>query len=259
VKKISSKGVYSRADIYDILFGWDRSAEFLFVDGVFQRWGLSLGDRLLEVACGTGVCSRHLEILGWEMEGLDLSPAMVEAFNRRSRTAGLRMVAHLGDMTKFRLATTFDGAYCPLGSIGLLGEDERVLGHLKAMASALRPEGLYLIDLGLNEKGTSPQDLSQVDWLKDGPKWSVHAVGGRVLVESHGGEVLESLEWESIPLEYEPAHFFSLVDRDKDWEVLACYPEADATEEGISLFDLSVEGLEGDEDRAMVLLKRKAQ
>ena len=257
MKKITSNGVYSRAEVYDVLFGWDRSAEFLFVDSVFQLHGLNPGDRLLELACGTGVCSLHLEVLGWVMEGLDLSTSMVEAFNRRAREQGRGMVGHEGDMTNFRLKKSFDGAYCPLGSIGLLSDDRSMLGHFNAVGKAVRPGGLYLVDLGLNPNGTAPLDLDEVNWLMEGKSWNVHAVGGKVLLEDSDGKILEELEWEGVPLEFESSHFFRLIKESEVWEVVASYPEAEFSEEGISLFDPSIEGLNGDEDRAMILLKRK--
>lgn len=257
MREISAKGVYSRADIYDILFGWDRSPEFLFVDSIFQLNGVHPGEKVLELACGTGTCSFNLESLGWQMEGLDLSISMVQAYNERAKEMGRTMVAHQGDMTNFQLDSVFSAAYCPLGSIGLLGEDDRVVAHLKATGEAVKAGGLYLIDLGLNPRGTAPLDLAQVDWLMEGEHLVVHATQGKVRVENNKGQLLEELEWEGVPLEFESSHFLKLIEESGDWELLSIYPESEKSEDGISLFDPSTEGLEGNEDRAMVLLKRK--
>jgi len=257
LKKSGTSGVYSRAEVYDVLFGWDRSAEFLFVDSLFQSYGLNLGDRILEVACGTGTCSVHLETLGWKPEGIDLSPAMIKAYNLRAKEQGRLMKGHVADMRNFGLDTKFKGAYCPLGSIGLLGDDGSMMSHFESMGRAMERNGLYLVDVGLNPEGTAPLDLGQVDWFMEGPSWDVHAVDGKVFLEDHQGHRLEELKWEGVPLEYEPSHFLSLIESSGVWEVLGIYPEADSSEEGISLFDPKNEGLSGEEDRAMIMLKKK--
>ena len=250
------EGFYAQPQYYDILFGWDRSPEFLFVDAVFQKHGLEVGAQILEVACGTGVASLNLQALGWSMCGLDISETMIKAFKHRCRKAGRNIPSLCADMTDFTVNQPFDGAYCPLGSIGLLPGDEAMLKHLTTMGKNIVPGGLYLIDLGLNLEETAPCDIMAIDWGREHDGILVEAVEGRVRVDDSQTDFYGSFEWEDIPLEYYWPHFESLVERSKLFEIEAFYPEAGTSDEGISLFELETEGYNGTCDRAMVLLRR---
>ena len=46
-------------------------------------------------------------------------------------------------------------------------------------------------------------DGSLIDWLMEGEHFQVHAVDGKVRVQSLEGQLQEELEWEGVPLEYE--------------------------------------------------------
>jgi SAM-dependent methyltransferase len=251
-----NEGFYAQPMYYDILFGWDRSPEILFVDSVFQKHGLEVGAKILEVACGTGVAAIQLQALGWSTSGLDISQTMIRSFKERCRKIGRVIPALCADMTEFEVEDAFDGAYCPLGSIGLLSNDEAMLKHLVTMGKNIVPGGLYLVDLGLNPTATAPCDLMAIEWVREHDGILVEAIDGRVRVDDPHREFYGSFEWEDVPLEYFWPHFESLVEGSKVFEIEAFYPESGHTEEGISLFDVHTEGTESNCDRAMVLLRR---
>ena len=52
--------IYDHPLYYDILFGWDRDAEAGFYTSLFATYGVVPGDRVLELACGTGQIARRL-------------------------------------------------------------------------------------------------------------------------------------------------------------------------------------------------------
>ena len=110
------QSIYDHPHYYDILFGWDRSAEALFLDALFQIHGLHIGDHLLEVACGTGQVGLKLARFGWTVTGLDLRESMLRFFSAKAEAENLDIKMHCGDMTDFRLDKLADGAFCPVGS-----------------------------------------------------------------------------------------------------------------------------------------------
>jgi ubiquinone/menaquinone biosynthesis C-methylase UbiE len=57
------------------------------------------GDRILDVACGTGLDTLHLAAHGRRVTGVDLSPGMVEELLRKAarQDLGGRLEAHVGD------------------------------------------------------------------------------------------------------------------------------------------------------------------
>lgn len=96
---------------------------------------------LLDVACGTGL---HLGLLREHferVEGLDLDPGMLEI--ARERLPGVAL--HEGNMTDFRLGSTFDVVTCLFSSIGYAGTVPNLGKAVGCMASHVGPGGLVLV------------------------------------------------------------------------------------------------------------------
>jgi SAM-dependent methyltransferase len=128
------------AELYDIAFGWDVSAE---ADWLVERLGQECRT-VLEPGCGTGRMLAALSERGLDVSGIDLSEAMV-AYGRE-RVPAAEVV--LADMTDFELGRRFDGAFCAISTLGLLGGDG-LARHLEAMARHLQPGARYLVQQGL--------------------------------------------------------------------------------------------------------------
>jgi SAM-dependent methyltransferase len=96
---------------------------------------------LLDVACGTG---RHLEHLRrwYEVEGLDLDPAMLQ--QARSRVPEVTL--HEGDMRDFALGREFDAVTCLFSAIALVRTLDGLRQALATMASHLRPGGVLIVE-----------------------------------------------------------------------------------------------------------------
>jgi SAM-dependent methyltransferase len=253
----SSEGFYSQPKYYDILFGWDRSEEFLFVDGALRKHGLECGQSLLECACGTGSVSLNLSALGWEMTGLDSSSEMLSAMEDKFSISGRQAQTIRADMSDFHSEQRFSGAYCPLGSIGLLHQDEQLISHLHCIAEVLRENGIYLIDLGLHPEVTTALDVKNIEWGMESEGIVVEAIDGTVHVDDPqvpGGPM--SFPWDAVPLEFHWPHFKNLIERSKAFQLEAFYPEAEKNDMGISLFNTEREGFTPECERAMVLLRK---
>jgi SAM-dependent methyltransferase len=133
------------AEIYDIAFDWDVSAE---VDWLVER--LRRPGSVLEPGCGSGRMLAAFVDRGIDVGGIDRSAEMLELARRR---LGDRGEVVLGDMTDFELRRTFDGAVCPINTLLHLSP-EGLGAHLDCMA---RHTGRYLVQVGL------------VDPASDGP------------------------------------------------------------------------------------------
>jgi ubiquinone/menaquinone biosynthesis C-methylase UbiE len=112
--------------------------------------GLTPGDQVLELACGTG---RTLPLLathvgdGGIVFGVDKSPALIERARRRVADYG-RVELITGDWLEVDIRTTMDAAICVLG-LSVIDRWETALDRLLL---AVRPGGRLVI----------------VDWLVDG-------------------------------------------------------------------------------------------
>jgi len=109
---------------------------------MLEMAALGRGERVLDVACGTGLVSfRALEAVGpsGSVLGTDLSGEMVEAARERAHARGLRNIAFRRcDAESPELeGETFDAALCALGLM-YFPDPEAALG---AMRRSLRPGG----------------------------------------------------------------------------------------------------------------------
>lgn len=65
-----------------------------------KRAGIRGGDRVLDVACGTGVVATTAARLGARVTGLDLTPELLERARENSRIAGVEIEWREGDVEK---------------------------------------------------------------------------------------------------------------------------------------------------------------
>ncbi len=246
--------IYDYPQYYHQLVDWGREEEAELYDELFQHHGLARGERLLELACGTGQVAVSLAALGWEMTGLDLSPAMLEFVTASAQRAGVQVETLCTDMTRFALPAPAAGAYCPLGSIGVLPTDDLVVAHLQTVAQNLRPGGVYLVDLTLAPDGTGEYDICA--------DWEVVRDGVRVASEEHGVVVEDGprrllLTWGGKLRLYSPDDFRALLPRAGAFTLEACYPEVSQDEDGLSQFAVEEPGELQPGARAIVALRRE--
>lgn len=132
----------SMADVYELAYDFkDYKGESDRIMATIRRWHPQ-ARTLLEVAAGTG---RFLELLRphfEEVEGLDLSEAMLE--RAAERLPGVRL--HKADMTCFDLSRTFEIVCCLFRSIAYCRTIEGLRASVQAMARHLAPGGRLLIE-----------------------------------------------------------------------------------------------------------------
>ena len=127
---------------YDRIYSFkDYAAESERVIKWIQDYQQSPGQRLLDVACGTG---RHLEFLAkrFDAEGLDISPELLSFASRRN--PGLAF--HCADMRDFKLPTRFDAITCLFSSIGYMTTVEDLNAAIANMARHLAPGGVLMVE-----------------------------------------------------------------------------------------------------------------
>ena len=144
--------LYDYPKYYDLLFGSDCRAELRFLKGCFGKFARRPVQRLFEPACGTGRLLIHLAKAGYDVRGLDLNPHAVEFCNDRLERGGFGRPVVVGDMTDFRLRPRCDAAFNTINSFRHLGSDEQAEAHLRCMAEALNPGGLYILGLHLTPR-----------------------------------------------------------------------------------------------------------
>jgi SAM-dependent methyltransferase len=137
---------YSRsASVYDAIYqtgsGKDYASEADQVHAVIVERKRSVGNRLLDVGCGTGShispFARH-----YEVEGLDRSAAMLDLARAKSPTVKF----HQADMTEFELGQRFDAVVCLFSGIGYVRTAENLRRTVKRFFDHVVPGGVVVVD-----------------------------------------------------------------------------------------------------------------
>jgi SAM-dependent methyltransferase len=138
--------VYARPDYYEIAFSFRDSAhEVDVLETLAQTLSPGPVRRMLEIGCGP---APHLEEIlrrGYDYIGLDLSEVMIQAVRDKAARLDGHVEAVRGDLRGFELAEPADFAFVLLGSL-YVASTEELNAHFDAMARALRPGALYVLD-----------------------------------------------------------------------------------------------------------------
>ncbi len=108
---------------------------------------LQPGDRVLDLACGSGDHARRLAKRGLEVLGVDIAPSLIAHCREQAAGEGLA-AAHfeVGDMRKLAYDAEFDAVLLLSGSFGFF-DDVTNRDVLARVANALKAGGRLLIDV----------------------------------------------------------------------------------------------------------------
>ena len=139
---------YSRVD-YRRMVRWPERIER---EWPFLRRALGSSGRILDLGCGTGEHSRFLAAQGFEVVGIDASPAMIAKATDTTVPANLRFVeGDIGEVAAL-VDGPFDGAIC-LGNTLPHLQDRRVLtGFAAGLRRLLREEAALVLQVLNYEK-----------------------------------------------------------------------------------------------------------
>ncbi len=231
------QSLYDHPLYYDILFGWDRDGEAAFYDACLRHHGVAARAPVLDVGCGSGQMALRLARLGWQVIGLDLSPDMLAFLSAQARDANVSVRELCADMCDFTLAKPVAAAYCTLSSLRMLASDDDVAAHLRAIAGALRPGGVYVLDLTFEEPGVGTAD-DEAWTMSRGPVVVAATADGCRVTDPEREGVLE-LGWGPPLRPCSAGAFLALLERAGDLELLASYPDVRASDREVSIFDVS--------------------
>ncbi len=142
------------ANYYDIIYdaaGKDYGREAKRVCALVRQHKKSVGNTLLDVACGTG---RHISYLksSFEVEGLDRDLNLIAIARRRN--PGVRF--HHGNMLTFNLHKQFDVVTCLFSAIGYMKTVQKLRQAIKNMARHLKPGGVLIVEPWLTPNTSQP-------------------------------------------------------------------------------------------------------
>jgi SAM-dependent methyltransferase len=136
------------ARFYDQLYSWvNYKEQAQSIDGLIKKFKKSGGNRLLEVACGTGKLVQYLKG-EYSVTATDISPEMLKI--ARARVRGVRF--QRADMVKFKFAEKFDIIICLGSSIGYVKTKPKLERTLLNFENHLKTGGVLIIEPWLTKR-----------------------------------------------------------------------------------------------------------
>jgi SAM-dependent methyltransferase len=135
------------ATTYDDLYREkDYAGECELLQQLFVEHGSSEIRSVLDLGCGTGNHSVHLDALGYDVVGVERSPTMLE-IAREKTAAQPNVELHQADIRSFDLGRRVDAVVLLFAVLGYITEDEDVMATLTTARRHLRPGGLLVFDV----------------------------------------------------------------------------------------------------------------
>jgi ubiquinone/menaquinone biosynthesis C-methylase UbiE len=166
------------------------------------------GDKALEIGVGTGRLAIQLARSGIETWGLEISPYMLSAAEKKIKreTSEVQKKLHLiqGNAVDFRFDYKFDFIYFPSGSFDHILDPADQRKALLNFKSHLKPSGGYVFDLYLMNKFTTKKD-----WFVQKKKID----SNKYVVRTGYTSILASTRLMTLDLWYEVVENGRIVDR----------------------------------------------
>lgn len=119
------------------------------------------GGRILEPMCGSGRFLVPMARSGIQVDGVDSSPAMLQACRSHANRLGVDACVHLQDMASLELPHRYSLAFIPSGSIGLITQPAELRLALSRLRSHLEPNGRLFLELAADDG--VPQSATPLD------------------------------------------------------------------------------------------------
>jgi ubiquinone/menaquinone biosynthesis C-methylase UbiE len=114
---------------------------------VLKQLGLKKGAALLDLCCGPGRHAVEFARKGLAVTGYDFSEEYLEEAAARAREKKVKLRLLRGDMRRLKFKGEFDAAVNLFTSFGYFQKFSDDLLTLKGVARALKPGGLFLLDI----------------------------------------------------------------------------------------------------------------
>ena len=166
--------LYADPALYDLVHAEGTDDEVWLLARLAELHGCGIRTAL-EPACGTGRYLAGLLRRGWTVAGYDLSPRMLAFTRRRLKGWGRRARISRGEMSSFRPPGRFGLIFNVLSTFRHLMTEREALSHLRLMAGALEPGGVFILGLDLSVYGEDEPD-EEVWECRQGGRRAKHVV-----------------------------------------------------------------------------------
>ncbi len=147
---------------------------------------LKKGWKVLDLACGYGRMAFPLASMGFEVEGIDITPAFIEKAKEKAEKLNLKIGFRVGDIKALPYEdNSFDSAICMWNAFSELVEENEQISSLKEIHRVLREGGLAFIEVR-NHRSSKLVDANAIDGIEAMPSYNYTRGSMRKLMKLSG-------------------------------------------------------------------------
>ncbi len=135
------RGLYDEGRHYDLLMPGPNDLPF------YRRQAQMYGQPVLELACGTGRLTVPLSQAGFDISGLDISPAMLQVARAKAKRSGTAITLVEGNYMDFSLGRKFHLIFIADNSLSHMLERKDVEACFRCVRQHLAPGGRFVVDV----------------------------------------------------------------------------------------------------------------
>lgn len=143
-----------------------------WVDYALKRLGLPLTappekKTLVDLGCGTGTVAIQLAKRGYDVIGIDGSPAMLSVARQKAEDSGVALTLYHQSLTEFDVGHEIDGIVCLCDTFNYLTGDGELSKALACVAQTLKPGRSVVFDLHTESRMRQMDEAVFADELDD--------------------------------------------------------------------------------------------
>jgi SAM-dependent methyltransferase len=149
------------ASAWDLLRGdtSDWSDRIIYRDTIAQN-----GEPALEIGCSTGRLLLEFLTQGLDVDGVDISPEMLELCRQKAQKLGLQPVLYQQAMESLELPRKYQTIFVPSSSFQLVTSLDGAREAMKRFFDHLQPGGKLVMSFMLLGQDESGNELADQDW-----------------------------------------------------------------------------------------------
>lgn len=140
---------------------------------------------VLDIGCGTGRTTIPMHKLGYNVTGLDITPAMIKNAKEIAESGGLKIKYYIGDATNLNYEDdTFDNVLFSFNGWTQIPGNNNRLEALKEIIRILKPDGYFIFTANTRKTGRF-----SLFWIKQWIRFYVLKPSGLTIEEVNFGDM----------------------------------------------------------------------
>lgn len=124
----------------------DYGMEARQVDSLLRQYGDNI-QKIINFGCGTGKHDIELTKIGYQCEGIDVSPLMIEIAQENARKESLDIKFSLADIQKFEAGKKYDAVLSLFHVMSYQNTNQQIMAAFASARKALNQGGVFLFDV----------------------------------------------------------------------------------------------------------------